>query len=92
MSRGGARQGAGRKTKAEELGLPMLIEDCIGEKGKRAMIEKIHSQAKKGSFAHQQLLMHYMFGKPVDHVKVDQDSNVIITFKDGIGNSTDPAT
>ena len=65
---GGARPGAGRKTKAEELGLPMLIDEVIGAEGKRELLKKIFEQAKKGSFLHQQLLMHYSFGKPTEKI------------------------
>ncbi len=77
MPRGGSRQGAGRKTKAEEMGLPKLIEDCIGEDGKREIIEKIHAQAKAGSFNHQQLLMQYIFGKPSDEVDITSNGKTI---------------
>lgn len=68
MPNGGKRPGAGRKTKAEEMGLPLLIEECIGEEGKRLLIQAIKKQALKGSFMHQQLLMQYIYGKPTDHV------------------------
>jgi hypothetical protein len=65
---GGKRDGAGRKTKAEEMGLPMLIEEVIGDEGKRELIKQIHEKAKSGSFNHQQLLMNYIFGKPTEKV------------------------
>ncbi len=68
MPHGGKREGAGRKSKAEEMGRPRLIENCIGEEGKRALIEKIKEKAMTGSFLHQQLLMNYIFGKPQDHI------------------------
>ena len=68
MPNGGKRPGAGRKSKAEEMGLPSLIEDCIGEEGKRALIEKINAQAMAGSYKHQELLMAYIYGKPTDHI------------------------
>jgi hypothetical protein len=67
---GGFREGGGRKTKADELGLPKLIEDVIGEVGKKELIQKIFSQAKSGSFPHQQLIMNYSFGKPIEKVEV----------------------
>jgi len=91
---GGKREGAGRKTKAEELGLPMLIEDVIGESGKRDLIKKIFSQAKAGSFNHQQLLMHYSFGKPVEKIKGEINTKQIIevTYDGGINNLIEPNT
>jgi hypothetical protein len=81
MGHGGERVGSGRKSKAEELGLPMLIEEVIGEDGKKELIRKIWVKAKEGSFQHQQLLAHYMFGKPQDKIdlKVEAEINHIIT-------------
>lgn len=77
MTWGGKRAGSGRKTKAEEMGLPRLIEDVIGEEGKRSIIEKIHEQAKAGSFNHQQLLMQYIFGKPQDEIDITSNGKDI---------------
>jgi hypothetical protein len=66
----GTKGKSGRRTKAEELGLPALIEDVIGEAGKKALVKKIYDQGRAGSFPHQQLLMHYMFGKPTDKLDI----------------------
>lgn len=67
---GGRRAGAGRASRAEILGLPMLIEDVMGEDGKRELIQKIFDQARAGSFPHQQLILAYAYGKPSDHVDI----------------------
>jgi len=75
---GGVRPGQGRKTKAEELGLPMLIEDVIGLEGKRSLVAKINDQAQKGSFPHQQLLMNYAFGKPKENTDVSGNLTIIV--------------
>jgi hypothetical protein len=80
MPRGGPREGSGRKSKAEELGLPALIEEIIGEEGKRAIIEKLAEKAKAGSFLHQQLLMAYMFGKPTDKVDLTSGGQAFKAF------------
>lgn len=72
MPKGGKREGSGRKSKAEELGLPALIEEVIGEQGKKDLVSSIHKKAKSGSFPHQQLLMHYIYGKPQE--KIDHTS------------------
>jgi hypothetical protein len=82
MALGGKREGAGRKSKAEELQLSKLIEDVIGEDGKKELISKIYEQSKGGSFPHQQLLMNYMFGKPKEKVDADVLLEQIISFKD----------
>ncbi len=82
MANGGARPGAGRKTKAEEMGLPKLIEDVIGDDGKKRLVQKIMQQAEGGSFPHQQLMMHYMYGKPQDHVDVTTGGEKIESVKE----------
>jgi hypothetical protein len=86
MGWGGSRRGSGRKSKAEEMGLPALIEEVIGTQGKRALIEKINEQAKAGSFNHQQLLMQYIYGKPQDDIDITTNGKDIaskeIIFRD----------
>lgn len=80
MAKGGKRPNSGRKTKAEELGLPALIEEVIGEEGKRTIIKKLFDKAKAGSFPHQQMLMHYMFGKPQEKMDLTTDGKEIKSF------------
>jgi len=91
MPRGGARTGAGRKSKAEEMGLPTLIEEVIGTEGKRVLVAKINEQAKGGSFLHQQLLMHYIYGKPQDDIDVTSNGKTItakeIIYRDYSGRT-----
>lgn len=91
MPRGGFRVGGGRKSKAEELGLPKLIEDVIGESGKRQLVEVLFKKAKAGSFPHHQLLMAYTFGKPVEKHDVDQKTEISIVYADGIADLISPA-
>jgi hypothetical protein len=80
---GGPRPNSGRKSKAEEMGLPKLIEEVVGEVGKREVIQNIFEKAKGGSFLHAQLLMHYMYGKPQDNLDITSGGEVIaIRFKD----------
>lgn len=90
MPRGGIRPGQGRKTKAEELGLPRLIEEVIGEDGKKEIIEKLYKEAKSGSFPHTQLLMAYMYGKPVEKHEVAQDSQILIKYEGGLSGLIKP--
>jgi len=78
--RGGARKGAGRKTKAEELELPALIDEVIGEDGKRAVITKLFEKAKTGSYLHTQLLMAYIYGKPQDKLDLTSAGNELKSF------------
>jgi hypothetical protein len=79
---GGVRNGSGRKSKAEEMGLPALIEEVIGEDGKRDLIRIIYEKAKTNSFLHQQLLMHYIFGKPGDSVDITSKGQQIEGVKE----------
>lgn len=76
---GGYRENAGRKSKAEEMELPALIEDVIGEAGKKDLLIKIFEQAKGGSFPHQQLIMQYTFGKPQDKIDLTSKGNEIFS-------------
>lgn len=81
--KGGFRENSGRKTKAEEMGLPKLIEEVIGEDGKKEIIQKLFEKAKSGSFFHMQMLMHYMYGKPQDNLDITSGGEIIaIRFKD----------
>lgn len=71
------------------MGLPSLIEDVIGEEGKKTLLTNIYEKAKGGSFLHQQLLMHYLYGKPTDSVDVTSGGKEIqsevkhtVIFKD----------
>lgn len=79
---GGARPGAGRKSRAEELGLPALIDEVIGTDGKKKLLARIHKQAMAGSEASQKLLMEYIYGKPTEHKKVDAEITVKIEYGD----------
>jgi hypothetical protein len=80
MAKGGHREGAGRKSKAEELGLPKLIEEVIGDEGKRLLIQKVYANAVpkrgRGSFKHQELLMYYIYGRPTEKVKVEATGSI----------------
>lgn len=43
-----------------------------GEDGLDRIIHKVFLQALKGSFKHQELLLNYILGKPVEKVKLEQ--------------------
>lgn len=77
---GGARDGAGRKSKAEELELTALIDEIAGEDGKRDILKKIIEKAKEGSYKHQELFMAYYFGKPNQKIDVTSKGKEISTI------------
>lgn len=77
---GGARENAGRKTKAEELELSFLIDEIAGDEGKKEILSKIIEQAKSGSYKHQELFMAYYFGKPNQKIDVTSKGKEIATI------------
>jgi len=67
---GGARPGAGRKTKAEILGLAELIDEAWPPVQQKAVIAKLAQDCNHSEFAvrhaSRQLLLAYKFGKPAE--------------------------
>lgn len=64
MPHGGKRPNAGRKSKAEELGLPALLDEVVNKKDQEAIIKKLSDKAKEGSYKHLELYLAYRYGKP----------------------------
>lgn len=71
-NRGGARIGAGRKSKAEET---KLIERLSPMEDKA--LEMLETLLDQGDFNALKLYMEYRYGKPTQ--KVESDSNVNLT-------------
>lgn len=67
---GGARPGAGRKTKAEILGLAELIDESWPAQKQKAVIKKLAEDCNSETFHERQearkLLLAYKFGKPTE--------------------------
>ncbi len=65
---GGKRPNAGRKSKAQEIGLAALLEKCFTPKDREEVIKKLVEDAKsddpKICSQARQLLLAYTFGKP----------------------------
>lgn len=77
---GGKRPGSGRKSKAEELGLKALLDECWTPAARRACVRKLSKLAAKGDLKAIELLMAYTFGKPrqaVDLAGADGEPLVI---------------
>ena len=78
--RGGARQGAGRKTKAEELKVVNQATEAITEQygslkeGFKALLNSGEASLIKWVFEH-------AAGKPTDFVEVDGEISHELTFK-----------
>src|ERR1051326_5162264 len=71
----GGRKGSGRKSKAEELGLEKLLQDCWSEKDRKACITKLAEDAKSDDFKirhpSREMLFSYAYGRP----KIQADVN-----------------
>ena len=76
MGRGGKRQGAGRKSKAEEI---ELIEKLTPLEP--AALEALANGVKKGDYKFVQLYLHYYLGKPVENknINVIEDEPLFMT-------------
>lgn len=81
MNKGGKRAGAGRKSKAEELGLNDLM-DSIGPT--ENVLKRLYSLAVDQYEPNQEaikLWMGYKFGTPKQSVNVDSNVEVIVTHE-----------
>ena len=81
---GGARPGAGRKSKAEILGLAALIDEAWPPTQQKKVIKKLAEDCNHHEFsvrhASRQLLLAYKFGKPTEtHEITGRDGGPIET-------------
>lgn len=73
---GGARKGAGRKTKAEELKVQKLGLDAIKDVyGSIEDYYKFIAKESMDSFPHLKLLQEYVFGKPKETIETTHNVN-----------------
>jgi hypothetical protein len=72
--RGGKRVGAGRKPLALEDNVKEAIKKALeaagGDDAMTEVWQKIIEKAKAGSDRHAQILLNYIYGKPVDNINV----------------------
>lgn len=85
--RGGKRDGAGRKSKAEELGLDELM-DSIGPT--ETVLKSVYELATgpKKNIEAAKLWMSYKFGKPKETVNVKSDNTIHWIEEDGDTGTT----
>ncbi len=73
MPRGGKREGAGRKSKAHELGLYELINEMFTPDDRREVFRMLVQDAKSPfpriRAAARELLLAYAFGKPIQRTE-----------------------
>lgn len=74
VKHGGARPGAGRKTKEFEQDLNSLLKRCISGEQRAEILKKLAEDAAHVSFKirheSRKLLLSYLYGKPVDRIEV----------------------
>lgn len=76
---GGARPGAGRKSKAEEMGLTQTM-DNIGST--EDVLKAIYEAATKGkNLEAQKVWMAYYYGKPKESVTIDAGIELKVSRK-----------
>lgn len=72
-NKGGPKGISGRKTKAEELGLPRLLEECWTLPQRHEVIAKLHEYAISGgktAVSAASLLLAYAYGKPTEKIQL----------------------
>lgn len=72
----GENRNQGRKSKNEEQRLMDLIESAYPSK---KVIKKLGELCEKGNVRALQIYMNYRFGKPHEHITLDEASKIIIT-------------
>jgi hypothetical protein len=70
---GGARPGAGRKSKAREAELERLLKKCWTKEQREEAFTKLAQRAALGSMEAVKFLAFFAFGKPVQRVLIEED-------------------
>jgi len=78
---GGRRKGAGRKTKAEELGLPRLLAACITDAERKALFRVLKKKALAGEDRALELVLAYLYGKPIQPVQQSGELQLLVMGK-----------
>jgi len=78
-NRGGSRQGAGRKPKAQEQKLIERLDNIID---KDEAIETLGKLVAKGDMRALQLYLSYRYGKPKESIYLNSSDGLNINFRD----------
>ena len=78
-NRGGSRQGAGRKPKAQEQKLIERLDAIID---KDEALSKLGELVSKGDMRAVQLYLSYRYGKPKESVDINSSEGLNINFRD----------
>lgn len=78
VNNGGAREGAGRKPKADEIKLIEALDEHIDN---QKVFDTLSGLIEEGNIRAIQLYMNYRYGKPKENVTINSDS-FNINFRD----------
>ena len=76
---GGARQGAGRKPKADEIKLIERLDSIID---KDEAVGKLGELVTKGDIRALQMYLSYRYGKPKESIDLNSSEGLNINFRD----------
>lgn len=79
INNGGAREGAGRKTKQQEQKLIERLDNIID---KDEAIGKLGELVRKGDMRAIQAYLSYRYGKPKESVDINSSEGLNINFRD----------
>ena len=82
--KGGYRENAGRKSKAEELAIPELMQSVLPNE---VVIEKLAALVKDGELRAIQIWLEYLIGKPKQSTDITSNGQTVtlppLNFIDG---------
>lgn len=81
MPRGGARPGAGRKSKAETLQLDKLLDECVSDDDIKELFRVLVRNGKRGNINAIMALFAYRYGKPKERLELSGDEEKPITIR-----------
>ena len=67
---GGARPGAGRKSKAKKAGLEDILNQCVTLADRAKIFGVLKKKALAGEDFSMQLLLAYLYGKPIQRQEI----------------------
>lgn len=80
--RGGRRPGAGRKSRAEELGLQQLLAECITVAQRKKMLRELAKDAISKDFEvrepSRKLALAYLYGTPKQMVELSGEMPLLV--------------
>lgn len=78
---GGKKGRSGRKSKATEMGLQSLLNECFTENDRRDLLCKLVDMAKGADLDAIKLLLAYTYGKPVEQKDSTIDGKIEVIIR-----------